>query len=137
VRLLVPRAILFTSELPGFDARLLHRLPLLWSTICHNDDGLSFVDELRATEMGHVVEHVVLALLILNGIYAKGTTEWNWLEEPEGSFAITLDGEGLDHSVVEMALANAIEIIEATLRPHVCMMAQPQDNMAFAPFPVR
>lgn len=115
LRIHVPRPFLFTSELPGFDQRLLQCLPSLLSTICHNDDGLSFADELRATEMGHVVEHMLLALLSEHDIYAKGTTEWNWFAEPEGSFTITLFGYGLEPSTVELTVASALQVLEPLL----------------------
>lgn len=115
LRVLVPRKVLFTSDIPGFDRDLLQRLPLLWSTICHNDHGLAFADELRATEMGHVIEHVILALLTEHGIYAKGTTEWNWLEEPEGAFTITLFGDHLESNAVEASLADAMGLLEPLL----------------------
>ena len=111
----IPRPILFTSELPDFDQRLLQCLPSLRSTICHNEDGLSFADELRATEMGHVVEHMVLALLTEQGIYAKGTTEWDWFTEPEGSFTITLFGRGFDPPTVTLAVAGALRVLEPLL----------------------
>ncbi len=124
IHILVARSVLITSELPGFDRRLLQALPTLWSTVCHNDDGLSFVDELRATEMGHVVEHVVLALLTDYGIYARGLTEWNWFEHPEGTFTITLSDAIFDATSVELALVAALELLDPLFWPPLCTTDQ-------------
>lgn len=81
---------LYSSQVPGFAKSLLLMLPALEDHVCHNRKGLSFTREVEDTELGHVLEHVILALLGQRGIYTKGQTTWNWDRDPIGMYHITV-----------------------------------------------
>jgi len=73
-----------------------------------NRRGLTFEEELKETEMGHVFEHVILAVLALRGAATRGQTTWNWQRDPIGMFQVTI-GTGKKLLVKEaLVIAQAI-----------------------------
>lgn len=81
---------LYSAQVPGLAASLLEMLPCLREHICHNRHGREFVDELADTELGHVFEHVMLAVLHKRGICTRGQTTWDWQRDPIGLFHVTI-----------------------------------------------
>lgn len=94
---------LYSSHLPGLASHLLAMLPSLREHFCINRRGLTFEEELKETEMGHVFEHVVLAVLALRGVATRGQTTWNWQRDPIGMFQVTV-GTGKKLLVKEAVL---------------------------------
>ncbi len=93
--------------------------PTVLLTTCHNDLDLSFAEEVKDTELGHLFEHLVLDHLarhdrsdsVMPRIYT-GTTDWNWYINPRGTFSITLSvGENEKHRLSE-AIDWACAILE-------------------------
>lgn len=84
---------LTTKSLPQTKKILQTHMPSVLKTRCFNDDHLPFAKEVRDTEIGHLLEHLILAYLLesdtTNQVY-KGTTEWNWYKNPRGLFTIYL-----------------------------------------------
>jgi len=110
--------LLYTDDIPGFADRLLAVVPALADTVCQNDAGLCFAEELRATELGHALEHVVLALLTERSIFGSGETRWNWRRHPRGVFQLRFwpdQRRPLPIAEVEWAVARAIDIVSAVL----------------------
>lgn len=52
-----------TSQICGFDKKLLTLLPSLKYHICDNKDKNSFADELQDTEIAHAFEHTLLDII--------------------------------------------------------------------------
>lgn len=99
---------LYSSHLPGLANHLLAMLPSLREHFCMNRRGLSFEEELKETEMGHVFEHVILGVLALRGVATRGQTTWNWQRDPIGMFQVTI-GTGKKLLVKEaLVVAQAI-----------------------------
>src|SRR5262249_29868825 len=86
-----------TEEIPSVIELLQENLPTVLTTMCYNDLGLPFSDEVRNTEIGHLFEHILLEYLVQQKI-AKGArqatyagrTKWNWNRDPMGRFHIIL-----------------------------------------------
>ena len=81
---------LYSSQIPELAGKLLVTLPSLREHLCTNRSGLPFTDELQDTELGHVFEHVMLAVLHQRGLAARGQTTWNWNRDPIGTYHVTI-----------------------------------------------
>lgn len=81
---------LYSGQLPTLAPSLVSMLPSLREHLCTNARGLSFEEELRDTELGHVFEHVMLAILADRGVCTRGQTTWNWHRDPVGTYHVTL-----------------------------------------------
>ncbi len=110
-----------TCDLPETYNILSKRLPSILYALCFNPNNFSFQEEVKATEVGHLFEHILLEYLsqektllgYTDPVY-KGETEWDWNFNPQGTFNITIDA-GLDDRIVfvralkkSMALLNRI-----------------------------
>lgn len=82
---------LYSSQVPELANNLLTMIPSLRNHLCENRNGLRFEEEVRDTELGHVFEHVVLALLHARGYHLRGHTTWNWHREPLGTYQVTIN----------------------------------------------
>jgi hypothetical protein len=82
-----------TSEKPHLARGLFRMLPRLKKHRCYNDGNLTFQREAAATEIAHLLEHLVLELqaVTLCGRGIRGVTYWNWKEEPTGHFHVDVD----------------------------------------------
>jgi len=81
---------LYTSQIADLPHNLLTMLPDLRRHRCQNRSGLSFVEEVLDTELGHAFEHTVLAVLERHGVCTRGETTWNWNRDPLGTYHITI-----------------------------------------------
>ncbi|MDP9211761.1 MAG: hypothetical protein M3N59_00595 [bacterium] len=84
------RHSLYSSQVHRIRTHLLDMLPSLREHFCENRNGLPFPEELESTELGHVFEHVMLAVLEQRGIRTSGQTTWNWHRDPIGTFHVTI-----------------------------------------------
>ncbi|NLC59413.1 MAG: hypothetical protein GX774_21450 [Armatimonadetes bacterium] len=82
-----------TRDKPHLARGLFRLLPRLKKHRCFNDGNLSFQREAAATEIAHLMEHLVLELqaVTLCGRGIRGVTYWNWREEPMGQFHVDVD----------------------------------------------
>ncbi|MGI5827728.1 MAG: cyanophycin synthetase family protein [Patescibacteria group bacterium] len=112
-----------TRELPGTLAILEENLPSIFRTTCFNDDHVSFLKEVRHTEVGHLFEHIILAYLCENtvvekncSITYKGETSWNWLKDDFGTYHITLNVGKKDANVFFSSLEKSIILLDTIMR---------------------
>jgi hypothetical protein len=82
-----------TAEKPYLARDLFRLLPRLKKHRCYNDNNFSFQREAAATEIAHLLEHLVLELqaVTLYGRGIRGVTYWDWREDPVGHFHIDID----------------------------------------------
>lgn len=96
--------------------------PSVLKTECFNEDNLPFSVEVQNTEIGHLFEHIMLAYLTdlqgergdYNSVY-NGVTKWNWIQEEEGTFHITIDAGYEDREVISDALKKSISLLRMLL----------------------
>lgn len=88
-----PAEALRTSASPAAPGRALRLLPGLAQHRCHNDDGLSFGDEVADTEVPHLFEHIVLELMAEAGSprSLRGETHWDFKRDGRGVFRVSLE----------------------------------------------
>ena len=86
-----------TSHIPHLPRLLFRMLPRLGRHSCHNDDGKSFRQECKDTEIAHLFEHLILELQLQAqqnpNDYLSGVTEWNWQVDPRGRYRVSVDYE--------------------------------------------
>ncbi|NTU73426.1 hypothetical protein HGB07_04630 [Candidatus Roizmanbacteria bacterium] len=112
-----------TRELPLVSSFLEEKLPTIFSSLCFNEDNLPFSEEVKATEVGHLFEHILLEHLcqnqLLNGCDCavfSGRTYWNWKKEQEGIFHIVVDAGKEHSSIFEDALEKTIHLTNDIFR---------------------
>lgn len=112
-----------TRHIPMTFVILKKSLPSIFDSMCFNDDKLPFQKEVKATEVGHLFEHVLLEYLceerLARGdvdIEYSGETKWNWREDPRGTFHITISRMENDSDIFKLALAKTIKLINTILQ---------------------
>lgn len=84
-----------TVESPHIPRTLLKLFPSLARHRCRNDGDLTFRRECRATEIPHLLEHLIIELQgqAQNSGPLTGETEWDWRVEPRGRFHVRIEYE--------------------------------------------
>lgn len=120
MQLLVPHVN--TRYFPQTMTFLETNYPNVFRTECFNEKNLPFTVEAKATEIGHLFEHIVLeemvSLKVAAGEYDavfNGRTDWNWKRDPEGLFHILLDVGKKELALLIQALGKAIHLIESLM----------------------
>lgn len=102
-----------TRHAPHIPKLLFKLFPHLARHKCDNDNGFSFRQECRSTEIPHLFEHLIIEL---QGQAQKistlrGETQWNWHVEPRGRFHVHVDYD--NEMLVLGAIRSAERIINA------------------------
>jgi len=121
---------LTTASLPHTSAILKLYLPHVLETECFNEEGLPFAFEVKRTEIGHLLEHILLEYLCEFKI-AKGHTEavfagrtkWNWLRDPRGKFHIHLNCGKKDADILKPAVEKTIDLMRIILQTDISSLA--------------
>lgn len=100
-----------TSQVPHLPRMLFRLFPRLTQHTCENDQGLSFRQECRKTEIPHLFEHLIIELQLQaqDTEILRGETAWNWREDPRGQFHVYVDYEN------ELLAVGAIRLAERVL----------------------
>lgn len=113
----------WTDEFPETVSILEGALPTVLETRCFNDWDLPFAEEVKATAMGHLFEHIALDYLCIDKVMTahqdarfRGHTRWNWEKFPEGSFLVCLEVPQQDQNLLLSALPKTIYLTEQILR---------------------
>jgi len=128
-----------TCDFPETLEFLKNNYPSVLKTQCFNDKNLPFETEVVATEIGHLFEHILIdtlcSLKIKKGARTaifNGTTSWNWLENPRGSFLIYIDACSSDYDLLIEALKLTINLTKNLMEPsHNALMLESakQENL--------
>ena len=97
-----------TEHAPHIPRLLFKLFPHLAKHRCDNDNGFTFRQECRATEIPHLFEHLIIELQgqVQKTRMLKGETQWNWRIDPRGRFPVYVDYEN------EMLVLGAIRLAE-------------------------
>lgn len=111
-----------TRSIPHTFSFLKSHAPSVLATRCFNDLNLAFDEEVKATELGHLFEHILLEQLCVLKISAgfanavfNGRTYWNWERDPTGVFHIVIDIGKKEIALLLTALQNTIQLFESLL----------------------
>lgn len=112
-----------TKDFPATVSVLKRRLPSILKSQCFNDENLPFLHEVRATEIGHLFEHILLEYLcmlkLLKGssdVTFSGTTNWNWYRDPRGMFHIRVNAGFTEADIFPEALERSITLLQEILQ---------------------
>ncbi|HSX39370.1 MAG TPA: hypothetical protein VLI92_02160 [Candidatus Saccharimonadales bacterium] len=107
-----------TKLFPQIDILLQQEFPQVLKTQCFNHKNLPFCEEVHETEIGHLLEHIIIAHLFeskrlqgLTNIIFDGETSWNWLEDEEGTFYITIKGNTDYLDVLSDSILKSVKIL--------------------------
>lgn len=108
-----------TKDIPLTAPILKKRLPTILRSTCFNEFNNPFYEEVKATEIGHLFEHILIEyicmLKIASGYAAveyTGLTKWNWLIYPKGTFHITVSAGIKDKKILFAAISRTIKLID-------------------------
>ena len=84
-----------TETSPHVPVSLFRLFPHLARHKCHNGHGYSFKREAMATEVPHLLEHLIIELQsqAQHHEVLKGETQWNWRVDPRGTFHVHVEYE--------------------------------------------
>ena len=84
-----------TIHAPHIPKLLFKLFPRLAKHRCENDNGFTFRQECRSTEIPHLFEHLIIELQdqACAATRLKGETQWNWHVDPRGRFHVYVDYE--------------------------------------------
>lgn len=107
-----------TCELPKTLSVLTNTLPSIFTNKCYNYKGLPFKKEVQATQVGHLLEHLILENLKIMAMKEfgkacyRGETSWDWIQESYGKFNIVIESDAKSKKFYKEAIKNAIEVLE-------------------------
>jgi hypothetical protein len=118
-------SLLNTQDVPNITGIIKRYIPQVLFSDCFNYENLPFSQEMKKTEIAHMFEHILLAVLCMkqcqNGntsaVY-DGVTFWNWMKEKKGIFHITITLLGEDDMLFQQALQESIVILEKIYLSH-------------------
>lgn len=119
IKMFLKTPYLKTNNLPNTFDILKERLPSVLKNKCVNENNISFSEEVKNTEIGHLLEHLFLELIWQSSLKKlgcfKGSTTWNWKKEKRGTFNIYAEVKNLNNETIFNSLENAIELMEAII----------------------
>lgn len=100
-----------TDKVPHLPRRLFQLFPHLEEHKCDNGRGYTFRKECQATEIPHLLEHLIIELQgqALPHTVLKGETQWNWQVDPRGRFHVYVQYEN------ELLVLGAIRLAEKVI----------------------
>jgi hypothetical protein len=99
-----------TDCVPHVHKGVFRLFPNLSRHKCHNGNGYSFRKEARATEVPHLLEHLIIELQAQAQHHdvLKGETQWNWRVDPRGTFHVHVEYENEQLVLAAIRLAERI-----------------------------
>jgi hypothetical protein len=99
-----------TESAPHLPRGLFRLFPHLAHHKCHNGNGYSFRREAMATEVPHLLEHLIMELQsqALPHNVLKGETQWNWRVDPRGTFHVHVEYENEQLVLAAVRLAERV-----------------------------
>jgi hypothetical protein len=120
MKLLIPEVN--TNCFPQTHKLLQLYLPTIFKSACYNDEHLPFAKEVARTELGHLFEHILLEYLCIiqleNGLdYAsyEGVTNWDWTQDPKGTFHITIKAKSEELEILTTAVERTVSLMNIIL----------------------
>jgi len=97
-----------TDKVPHLPRLLFRMFPNLAEHRCENGQGHSFRRECRATEIPHLLEHLIIEIQgqAFPHTRLSGETQWNWRVDPRGRFHVYVEYEN------ELLALGAIRLAE-------------------------
>ncbi|MGC8833919.1 MAG: cyanophycin synthetase family protein [Armatimonadota bacterium] len=97
-----------TDKVPHIPKQLFKMFPNLAAHRCDNGNGHSFFEECQATEIPHLLEHLIIEIQgqAFPHTQLSGETHWNWQVDPRGRFYVYVEYEN------ELLALGAIRLAE-------------------------
>jgi hypothetical protein len=116
-----------TDKVPHLPRLLLKMFPHLEHHSCDNGRGYTFRKEAEATEIPHLLEHLIIELQgqALHHEVLKGETQWNWQVDVRGRFHVYVQYE--NELLVLAAIRLAEKIINALDNRELSLLQLPQE----------
>lgn len=123
VLMVCKNSILNTNELPTICEELNKIFPAVLTTKCFNEDNLPFAIEVKKTEIAHLFEHMLIEYIYeekvargFKNIKVRGVTEWNWKNEPYGTYNLSINVGVQDMEIFNSAFDKTILLFNSLLK---------------------
>lgn len=117
--------VITTDTMPLTGSILEELLPSILGSTCFNEENLTFLQEVKNTEMGHLFEHILLEFLCEEKLAEgyeeaifSGRTNWNWQNDPQGTFHITIDAGYEEAKIFPVAIKRTVQLMKVILEKH-------------------
>lgn len=114
--------VVSTHAIPKTRSMLAQHIPGIFTHVCYNNDHLPFRKEVRATELGHLFEHMLLEYMCLHktemGLYnaqLTGETSWNWKLNARGTFTVVIFADQSDYGILQLSLKPTLSLFTKIL----------------------
>lgn len=93
-------------------------IPTIFENECFNYKKVSFRKEVENTEIGHLLEHMILEnlKLLAEEKYGKGDfrgeTKWNWKKDKKGKFNIVISAKEIEEEMFIRAFDKSVSLLE-------------------------
>lgn len=110
-----------TGYFPKTTDILKEQIPSVLLTRCFNDAGLTFDQEVKMTELGHLFEHILIDKMCLEKakmegeVTISGVTSWDWHAYGRGCFHIEIQANDTDQELLNQALPFTMNVIDSIL----------------------
>lgn len=107
-----------TVDLPTTYQVLEKSIPTIFDNECFNDANLPFKEEVKKTEVGHLLEHLILENLKIESIKENrpvdfnGQTTWDWYREKYGKFNIEIQVNYKNMDMFDRAFNMSVSLLE-------------------------
>jgi hypothetical protein len=126
IRMEMLNSIYNTRVLPNTHEFLRKHLPSILRSRCFNKHNYPFTKEVRATQIAHLFEHMILEYLstskrrrgVENHIH-NGVTRWDWSVDKLGVFHIDIDSKKEDRELLLIALEKSVVLVSALMRTNL------------------
>jgi len=111
-----------THSLPHTSHILSTTLPSVLESKCFNEKKQPFHEEVKATAVGHLLEHIILAYMCESKLADghteacfNGFTEWDWSKSMRGTYDVIINMSKEDISHLKYAMTKSILLTEKIL----------------------
>ncbi len=109
---------IYTGQIPATMEVLLARIPTIFDNECTNYHRHSFYNESKNTEIGHLLEHLILENMKLVKTLKcgkadySGVTVWDWEKDKKGTYTITIYAKQSDRELFNKAFNKSVLVLE-------------------------
>lgn len=124
-----------TDSIPQTFSFLQQQFPGVLTTKCFNKTGLPFTQEVTATELGHLFEHILIRKIYdlkkISGednFIVEARTDWDWKKEEKGIFNIFVKWGAWNFALFDQAIEETSLLCENLLSHRLSADNKATDN---------
>lgn len=120
-----------TAQLPETHDFLEQNLASIFENQCFNYAKRPFAEEVKSTEIGHLLEHLILEFMKVEAekefgnVSFRGETVWDWKNDPRGTYWINIKSRKPWRKYFPVALDQAVKMLDELYNAHYQANSKP------------